>query len=369
MKSSSDTSADGHQFSEDGIRRINRHYPQEVIGQKKAAWQEFIRNLKPYPANFNARGIVICAGGAAYFTCAWINIKLLRKRGCALPVELWHQEGELDNESITELAKLKVVCKNFADHSNEKIGNGYRMKPLAILYSSFKEILFLDADNNCLKDPSFLFDSPLYKKTGAVFWPDYWSTERSNPIWQIINSEVKDIREQESGQILINKEKCWKEINLCLFFNIDPFYYEILWGDKDTFRFSWMALKTPYHMIRQNLAPLGFQQKELGFSSVAMLQHDFTGEPLFVHSNLLKWHERTSDQPFWKEIRKIPQEEKSAITMEYHPDFEKYFLNIEGKSMLITEKDSIAKLENDCLKELEHLRTADFYTRFLQELR
>lgn len=38
--------------------------------------------------------------------------------------------------------------------------------------SSFSEILYLDSDNLVVRDPTFLFDSPVYKQYGIVLWPD-----------------------------------------------------------------------------------------------------------------------------------------------------------------------------------------------------
>jgi hypothetical protein len=46
----------------------------------------------PFPGGrFDGRGIVICAGGARLFTCAWVCAGLLRRHlGCTLPIEVWH---------------------------------------------------------------------------------------------------------------------------------------------------------------------------------------------------------------------------------------------------------------------------------------
>lgn len=349
-----------HEFSRDGIRRVNAEFPPETIEKKREEWKQFVADLKPYPGTSEGKGIVICAGGFTYLTCAWINIRLLRKKGCSLPVELWYQKGELTQEMKTELQTLNVTCRSFSDYFSEAISNGYRLKPLAILHSGFEEILFLDADNNCLRDPAFLFQNDIYKSTGAVFWPDYWKTEKKNPVWQIVDCEDRDDVEQESGQLQINKKKCWKELNLCLFFNLDPFYYKILWGDKDTFRFSWMALRTPFHMIEQGVGALGFQQEEIGFVSLAMVQHDFHGKPIFIHANLLKWDARSSKELFWREIRRLRSERQ--IEMKYHPEFEKYFLSIEGDVEQIAPESEIAELEEDCLYELEQLRKRSFYS-------
>src|SRR5262245_56338271 len=40
---------------------------------------------------FDGRGIVICAGGPRYFTCAWVLISVLRHvHRVALPIQVWH---------------------------------------------------------------------------------------------------------------------------------------------------------------------------------------------------------------------------------------------------------------------------------------
>jgi hypothetical protein len=44
----------------------------------------------------------------------------------------------------------------------------FALKAAALLLSRFKEVLLMDADNTPLRDPSFLFDSPAFRSTGAV---------------------------------------------------------------------------------------------------------------------------------------------------------------------------------------------------------
>lgn len=36
-------------------------------------------------------------------------------------------------------------------------------------------MIYLDADNFVLRDPSALFATSEYKNTTALFWQDYWS--------------------------------------------------------------------------------------------------------------------------------------------------------------------------------------------------
>ena len=69
----------------------------------------FIQNIPAYPANFKGRGIVICAGGLQYFSCAWVCINMLRKLGCELPIELWYRgEEELNPFMREQIETLNV---------------------------------------------------------------------------------------------------------------------------------------------------------------------------------------------------------------------------------------------------------------------
>ena len=48
--------------------------------------------LRPvYPSErFTGRGVVICGGGAKYFPCVYVCVRVLRAVGCVLPIEVWH---------------------------------------------------------------------------------------------------------------------------------------------------------------------------------------------------------------------------------------------------------------------------------------
>ena len=49
---------------------------------------------------------------------------------------------------------------------------GWAAKPFAILLSSFREVLFIDADALFFKNPEMLFEDPGYQETGALFFKD-----------------------------------------------------------------------------------------------------------------------------------------------------------------------------------------------------
>jgi hypothetical protein len=76
-----------------------------------------------------------------------------------------------------------VVCKSFqaaAPVANgrkllqHQLVTGYESKFYALLCTTYRYVLFLDADNIAVKDVSRIFSSKQFQQTGAVLWPDLW---------------------------------------------------------------------------------------------------------------------------------------------------------------------------------------------------
>jgi alpha 1,2-mannosyltransferase len=334
------------------------------------SWNEHMKTIPPYPGNFSGRGIVICAGSVNYLTCAWVSITMLRRIGCALPVEVWFNENEINLEMIDALAEMNVVCKDVKDYTLRwRELKTYMLKAFSILHSSFKEVLFLDADNNCVTDPSCLFDSEEFKKYGAVFWPDCWVTDKDNPIYTITDYHGPDPIEQESGQVLIDKERCWKEMNLCLYFNLNPqTYYMILLGDKDTFKFAWMALRTPFYMVERHMGYAGFIEPGLGFRGMTMVQHDPAGDILFLHRNWLKWSQMLDGEAMWSVIKRFkPGVQERFIARKFIARHESIlaFMDIEGEVEETSFREQFGDYEWQCLDILKQFRDNKRYGRFL----
>jgi hypothetical protein len=248
----------------------------------RATLDAYIPSIPTYPDAFRGEGIVICAGGR-YLPAAWVCIKLLQRQGCKLPVELWYLgEAEMD-------AKLKTIFKgagvNCIDALNNKgFGHkplhGWQLKPYAILNSTFKEVLLLDADNVCSLNPAPLFKTSEYKKAGAVFWKDAFKLRTSREGWECCGLEHTTDTEFESGQILVDKERCWKALYLALWLNTQSkFFYRYLWGDKETFQIAFRLCETAYAM----------PQTPPKLLEGAICHHDFKGRRIFQHRNSRKW--------------------------------------------------------------------------------
>ncbi|WP_316742132.1 hypothetical protein [Pedobacter antarcticus] len=359
-------------FDKSGIRFTEFEASEKLIEHLKDSWKLYVsKDMPPYPGHYLSKGIVMCGGGIKYFTCTWVSISQLRVNGCALPIELWYQGGELNGEVINKLKELDVVCKNVNDYTSSII-KGYAIKPFAILNSSFKEVLFLDADNTCISDPTTLFEQPEFKENGAVFWPDFWKTDPNNPIWKIIEANDYDEYEQESGQLLIHKEYCWAALNLCMYFNLhSDTYYQFLLGDKDTFKFAWKALKKPYAMIATPVGFCGYSDTAIKLFSrgVAMVQHGFDGEILFIHQNLAKWDVVKDGESLWGNIKRFKSNGKNRIfiqeELKHANGRQNLIFDIDGDISLSKCESHLLKVEKNCLEILADLRKSGFYLRFI----
>ncbi|CAF1247577.1 unnamed protein product [Didymodactylos carnosus] len=279
------------------------------LEQTKLNWQSFIKTIPDYPhGNYSGYGIVTStsanSGYIGTFQRTLAQIKLLRWLNCQLPIEIYSFSDELNETEVFILETVSDVQVKFIDQvvDNESRNlSRYAIKPNAIIQSRFEHVLWLDSDNIPIKDPTYLFHTQHYKKSTAMFWPDFWIGSSMSPIWRVLDLECRqEDYEQESGQILIDKKKAWKPLNLAVHFNRDPVIQNIWLGDKDTFRLAWKVLKVPFHFVRKFLAIGGFLYTRIdrngtrlpgiNFCGHTMIQHDHKGDIIFLHSNAIKYN-------------------------------------------------------------------------------
>jgi hypothetical protein len=245
---------------------------------------EVVRRIPAYPGTFVGRGVVICAGGLKYIPSAWVLVRMLRYLGYSLPIEVWFRGDDERDESWMELVKpYGVECVDAEEirrrHPHSSLG-GWELKAYSVLHSRFREVMLLDADNVPVRDPTYLFETPEYRDFGAIFWPDGGRMPANDPAWQAFGVEYRDERSFESGQMLIDKARCWRTLNLCNWYNEQShYYYRIVYGDKDTFRFAWHRLGQQFAMPERDMHNLAF----------TLLQYDPTGNLIFQHRCADKW--------------------------------------------------------------------------------
>ncbi|KAH8929995.1 glycosyltransferase family 71 protein [Atractiella rhizophila] len=243
------------------------------------------------------RGLVFTAGNADTFSRVLLTLRILNdtaKEGQSLPpAEIFSFPNEVPSEDVAlSLSEMGATLRTLPLVKDKKKRKNYHMKASSILHSSFRQVLYLDSDNppadlSALLD---LWDSKAYKRLGALFWPDYWKTGADNPIWSIIGTQCRDEWEMEAGQILIDKGQHYDALVLTEYMLVNhEFWYNFTDGDKDAFRYAFLALRKRWAVPGRYVAAgaLPFDAMS-GFCGHTMLQHDHFGKPLFVHQNLLK---------------------------------------------------------------------------------
>lgn len=167
------------------------------------------------------RGIVLTAGNdqVAYLLT---QIPILRSLGCDLPVEVMYVgDNDLNRDSRQDLEDLEgVVTRDIGAmiHTTGWNVASWAAKPFAILLSSFRETIFIDADSFFFVNPEVMFEYPEYVKTGALFFRDRLIMPESKKSWlqsilpQPVSRNVKQSRlwkgesghQQESGVLVVD---------------------------------------------------------------------------------------------------------------------------------------------------------------------
>lgn len=305
---------------------------ESVVGMADAH-RGFLRGINEQLPTFTttkgvvSRGIVTVAGGF-YWPVFMVSLRMLRKTGCKLPVEVFLANGQeyeaelCENILPTLNAKCRILADIFNPHNSSRHTLGtYQYKIFSILFSDFHEVLFLDADSFPLHDPDTLFSQEPFKSNGMVTWPDFWASSIS-PAYYLISgrppSSFTGRASTESGQLLVRKRTHFHALLLAAYYNYHgpSYYYPLLCqggagrGDKGTFLPAAIVLDLPFYATSEPV--LGIGHEEGGhLYTFAMIQHDPVQDyeltskniwrnrdpsvgqpprPLFLHTNTPKWN-------------------------------------------------------------------------------
>lgn len=241
-----------------------------------------IRNLevsRPYIRG--TTGIVSSAGGD-YLPTFLVSLLFLRRTGSTLPVEVFMKDWTEYEPEICEtvLPRLGANClvlsdvlagQDFAAQENlQSLSEieGFQIKSFAMLFSSFEEFLWLDADCVALYDPRSLFNSEPFTSTGFVTWPDFWVNSAA-PVYFDISRQAEPLsttrQATEAGILLVSKETHFSTLILAVYYNYyGPDYYYILLGqdapgtgDKDTFLHAATALNQTFYAVSETAVDVG----------------------------------------------------------------------------------------------------------------
>lgn len=228
------------------------------------------------PFSRDKQGIVTTAN-AKYMPIFLVSLRMLRRTGCTLPVEVfiddWSKYDPVICESV--LPSLNAACVVLSEVYDTASGiqqpTSYQFKLFAMLFSSFQHVLFLDTDAFPAHDPTPLFTAAPYTTHGLVLWPDLFGLTIHEHFYHIaaIPYESPSARPStESGIVLLDKEKHRESFLMMVYYNYfgPDYYYPLLCqgshgaGDKETFVQAAMAVGAPWYQVKTGVAGLGFHE-------------------------------------------------------------------------------------------------------------
>ncbi|PNS21011.1 Alpha-1,2-mannosyltransferase MNN21 [Sphaceloma murrayae] len=305
---------------------INYRRAVKSMRKSHARLEKELGRLSDLSTLFKGYGVALVAGDEFYGP-AITTIQMLRRSGCQLPVEVFVANDDEYEKYVCDefLPKLNAKCLIITDFmktpgSQHPEIKRFQLKGLALLFTSFQHVLFLDSDSIPLMDPyQQLMKSEPYLSKGMIVWPDFWISTESPSFWSIagLKSFPSDlpVTASETGQIMVNKGTHLKAVLLATYYNLwgPGHYYPLLsqgavgQGDKETFMAAAVAQNLPYYRVKERVRAVMNDDGE-HTRGRAMLQHhagdDFANvkqftdnymiaeprpvRPFFVHANIPK---------------------------------------------------------------------------------
>jgi alpha 1,3-mannosyltransferase len=220
------------------------------------------------------RGIVL-SGNDKQAPFILTSIMSFRTLGCNLPVEIMYLgENDLNDDWRMKLEAIpSVVTRDLSQMVSDEGWElkGWASKAFALLMSSFREVIYLDADALFFVNPETLFEDPGYVETGALFFRDRVYAPSSRKQWlkdmlpKPISKKAQTSRywtgesreQQESGCLVVDKWRHFVAMLTVTRMNGPDRddnsktgakgVYSLFYGDKETFWLGWeLAGDTDY---------------------------------------------------------------------------------------------------------------------------
>jgi alpha 1,2-mannosyltransferase len=303
----------------EGVPRPNLlHVPDQTLNHLKQSHSTIVDKIDQIASkltyNSNTSGIVMTCS-KDQFDYQLVSLRMLRRTGSKLPVEVFLASPEDYSEEICEkiYPSLNAKCRLVSDiHMNVTLER-FQYKVFAMLFSSFENILFLDADNLPILNLDDLMTTPPFTEYGMVTWIDFWAETISPYYFSIIDRPAPENVTHyscESGQLLLSKKTHAKTLLLATYYNIYGYghYYRLFTqngfgeGDKETFYAAADFYRLPYYRVVTNATQMNYLKIGNFWESLAMIQPHPTDDwkkyeknessiivrPLFIHANYYK---------------------------------------------------------------------------------
>ena len=256
------------------------------------------------------RGIVYVSG-KEYYWLTILSIKYIRDhlKDTHTPIEVFVPKRDKRDQFCNKMSMVfpKVKCSYFSDFLTRgqlRRLSGYQYKSLALLLTSFNDILYLDSDNIPVTDIDIMFENTNYMSTGFVSWPDFWKRSTNYKFYNMAGIQnyadpISTTPAVESGQILINKQTHLKTLLLAYYYNFyGPEYFYPLFtqgfpgeGDKESFYLASRVVREKAFLITgKKTKSFGLKKKDGKYAGQGILQINpgDASKYWFVHMNYPK---------------------------------------------------------------------------------
>lgn len=300
-----------------------------------------LKRLEEPPKEFVSGDGIVISGGGVYFGSALVAAGQLREMGSKLPIEIiMNTMDEYDKQICEELLPQKFNARCIV--IEEQIGRElldalkltkFQLKIFGLLFSTFNNIITIDADNMAVKNVDNVLTLEPYLSTRMILWPDIWHKQVSPLYYDIARFKVGDypIRRDgiandwsfpdylrkdkdsevlfhdleglpnaisiETGQMAFSKRAHFRSFMLALYYNIygPAYYYRLLFqgapgdGDRETFVPALHLFQEPYHVVGHDTWLAGYQEKNGDyFQETTIVQYDPT-QSLAFFADWEKW--------------------------------------------------------------------------------
>lgn len=175
-------------FSEEELARVSKGYladdgAEEEFKAQQQRFKQAIPSWESMKGACSGRGIVMSAGRADLGRIWPLTLLMLRSLNVTLPIEIWTRnqvEYDITLPMVENMRKELGMAISLHSTShymsitwdwvNVGLPMIFKVKALAIVYSSFEEIILLDVDSMPVMDPQLLFETE-WAKTGLIQWP------------------------------------------------------------------------------------------------------------------------------------------------------------------------------------------------------
>ncbi|RLV93848.1 putative alpha-13-mannosyltransferase MNN14 [Spathaspora sp. JA1] len=235
--------------------------------------------LKNFQKKLSGKGIVLTISDDFSEECIRL-IHLLRFLKNKLPIEIVHTQEDLSQEIKNQIKKASTdpfhkypkqsvtfvnITPAIKPEYLHKFG-GFANKIVAVMFSSFAEVMLVDADTVLAKAPETFFKLRKYRSSGTLFYrdravPELRTGNDMRFFIKLMNTQIDDIlfdlkpptskifnlpffklnlnHMMESGLVLINRNKHYGQPLLMSNMNFFLPVISRLYGDKEMF---WMSL-------------------------------------------------------------------------------------------------------------------------------